>query len=236
MSRVYGTLESAYGKGINYNPNLVMYLQGNMLNDKLKLIRDQSNYKNNGRIFGAIRVRDGAYGWAFKFDGINDYVETPSISLDLVNSAFTFMGWVKVTYRAPDPSFASWFIVSKDADIGFSIDSGVSTYARVKAWVGGIASILGSFNYNEWHHIAVVYEGFNSPNRDIYIDGGYVATDTGGTPADFSGIVKIGHIFTYIEAAYGIIDEVYIYNRALSSEKIRISYNILAQRLHGRSL
>ena len=53
---------------------------------------DQSGKGNNGDIHGATRVK-GKIGGALSFDGVDDYVRTPSIN---VGSNFSVFGWVKL--------------------------------------------------------------------------------------------------------------------------------------------
>jgi hypothetical protein len=189
---------------------------------------------NNGTI-GAWSIYDfitegpawsgGKIGNALSFDGTDDYVETvQSLDLNLLTSAFTFEAWVKPHYRTVDPTYASWVIAAKFAAIGMSIAPLSTTHFGVKPWVDGNAGVHGSFTFDEWHHIAVVYTGFGSSERKVYVDGEYIATDVGGTAADFSGKVRIGDN-PYVSVSYGTIDEVRIYNRALSEAEIKASYS-----------
>jgi hypothetical protein len=92
-------------------------------------------------------------------------------------------------------------------------------------------SSLGWSN-NEWHHI-VATENNNDGTVILYIDGVEVARKSSGANFDYSGLDKVTYIGIrrtvqsppYDAPFNGFIDEVRIYNRALSAEEIRYHYN-----------
>jgi len=78
-------------------------------------------------------------------------------------------------------------------------------------------------NDNQYHHVAAVLDPTENVIR-IYVDGVLEGTGTPGAfNADSSGPLRIGNQETtrYFD---GIIDEVRIYNRALSSDEIKAIY------------
>lgn len=179
---------------------------------------------------GAAWVTNGITGGAYSFNGTTDYMVTANnVPLNLTQSAFTFSGWVKMTYAAPSPSYASSPVSCAFANIGFSVTcyygSGAGGCYTWCAGVsgGGSANPAASFSYGAWHHIVVVYPTSNSNTRLTYVDGAYVKTESAGTPGNFTGVVKVG------AAGYGqeppmIVDEVRIYNRALSAAEVTSLY------------
>jgi len=187
--------------------------------------KDSSGSGNHGTVYGTAAWVDGKYGKALSFDGVNDYVGTTSMSLNLLTSAFTFEAWIKPLYVAPNPGYASLPIVAKFASIGFSVAPLDVNVFHIKAWANGAANTYNSGKaWGSWHYIAIVYTGFGSSQRKIYVDGSLVGTDTSGTAADFSGIVKIGDSSWYVAKPFSIIDEVRIYNRALSAAEIQADF------------
>ena len=183
---------------------------------------DESDEGNDGVIFGASWV-NGKYEKALDFDGYTDFVQTPPMSLNLLESAFTFEAWVYPRWRASDPSYASWVLVAKFSSIGISIGRRGEPNFAVNAWVSGNAVTFGTYPCQNWYHIVAVYTGFGSSERKIYVNGVYVGTDTGGAAADFSGNITIGNM-TYTSAVYGVIDDVSIYNRALNEAEIKVLF------------
>jgi hypothetical protein len=119
-----------------------------------------------------------------------------------------------------NPFYASWGVIWKFPDIGFSIVEVTSTTWGVKPWVGGYAYVHGAVNFDQWHYVAVVYAGNGSSSRSVFVDGTFVATDTSGTAADFTGVLTLGDRGGYTTTLRGIIDEVRVYNRALNASEI----------------
>jgi len=88
-------------------------------------------------------------------------------------------------------------------------------------------------NDNQWHHIVFTWTGDTSTDgAKIYIDGQLTASGT--SEADDTGVRDGNDLIGKLDGAWGgddlfffhgIIDEVRIYNRALSPEEIRYHYN-----------
>ncbi len=176
--------------------------------------QDSSTYRNNGNIQGATWIT-GKTGQALQFDGAsNGVIVADSDSLDLTN-AITVEAWVNPAsvngWRSilmKDPS-AYWMYANR---IGGTPSFGVytTTYKRVDG--------LTALPLNTWTHVAGTYDG---ATQKIYINGNLVAsaplTGTIITTTDVLGIGK-NNAGEYFQ---GILDEVKIYNRALSQQEIR---------------
>ena len=174
---------------------------------------------NDGAIIGGPSIVQGKFGEALDFDGADDYVDCGvGDSLD-VTSAVTIEVWVKGTFMpawnaivCKRPQERSWFI---GADSVGKIDFDVSGDGT--SW--GLVNHIGTANVadDEWHHLVGTYDG---KTGRIYVDG--VLDAEGGTPGEImSHLVKttIGSTgSTYFTKA--IIDEVRIYERALSEAEI----------------
>lgn len=83
---------------------------------------------------------------------------------------------------------------------------------------------------NTWHHLVVVWDGLlNTDGLLAYIDGVEVATpgsDSCATRSDDSGgVVEIGYYGAGNQSFGGKLDEVRIYNRALSAAEVKQLYN-----------
>ncbi len=185
---------------------------------------DISRYGSSGNIYGAVHA-DGKYGKALEFDGQNDYVEvvnegkTGLIDTGL-NGNLTIMAWIKKP--AQDGLFDT--IVSTEA-FRFQIDSSKRihwgwTDGSNHDWVNSNRSIT----LNEWHHVVGVKEG--NVIR-FYIDGNPAGEGTISYTRSIShmrirkdGLSGIG----WIDYFDGIIDDVMIYNRALSQDEVLLHY------------
>jgi len=184
---------------------------------------DSSFYNNHGTIYGAVYT-DGKFGKALSFDGVDDYVEVPhSPELTWSTEDFTVELWLYFIGRSAN--FASiiskqtwgssgWGISSEQNNHGFAfLNGGKSEKYCTKTTTSALK--------NKWVHMAFVRKG---SNWTWYING---VVDNSGTLTEFVEgteplqIMGEPAIPRYCE---GTIDEVRIYNRALSEEEIIMLY------------
>jgi len=180
--------------------------------------KDSSGFGNNGIIYGAIWV-DGKYGKALSFDGTNDYVQIP-ISSSLKLPLWTISAWVET--NVVDSAYHE--IIRKDGAIGANYlidldsanvwDSAFYDGVQWRTASSGITPTIGMFYY--------VLATWDGTNLKIYVDGILKSSVNyaGSTPDQADTIVNIGSANGY-RFFNGIIDEVRIYNRALSATEIQ---------------
>jgi hypothetical protein len=204
---------------------------------------DGSDYFNNGQFLTAasspkwtagINPLSGGVsgGESLSFDGKDDYIYigTGLNSQITVNDAFTFSVWLKTTgtSNAGIIDNADWtadyvgtaFEMEADGDIRLDIVQAGSLLDRVTADT--------AVNDGNWHHIIAVHKNAMAANTKIYIDG--VAQSMTVNDDDAGDIVgstslQIGARDGANYPFSGSIDEVRIYNRALSAEEVRYHYN-----------
>jgi PKD repeat protein len=184
-------------------------------------VKDSSGHGNYGIVKQAIRVKTGRYGKGLKFDGVDDWVTVKdSESLDLTN-AFTIEAWVK-----PDSIRRSSVIAKQhqqgtvydlyayeDRDLPFfSFNDGID-YNPVSGQT--------SLPIRKWSHLAVTFDG---TNQNLFINGVLVgaAQSQNRLVQQSNGVLRIGGNSVWGDFFQGCIDEVRIYNYALSAEKIQI--------------
>ena len=162
---------------------------------------------------------------ALSFDGIDDYVDCGNdSSLDLTGE-ITIMAWAKADTFTNFPTIiARGYGGDGSYTLGFYQNT-----RKLQLWLD--SKQLYNLDYADldtnWHHIAVTAK--TGPNNvKIYVDGQLYGTFT--TTQDLVGTnaynVAIGR--NNKDASYyfdGLIDEVRIYNRALSSGEILLHYN-----------
>jgi len=202
---------------------------------------DSSGNGNDGVIHGATWV-EGKYGGALSFDGRDDYVDCGNDeSLDITDGDFTFEAWFKsstdvnnyqfilkkgnshihnenfkfVSFSIsrnglPEPSPSRLFMHISDGD-------GVNEYC---------AKSTDKIIDGEWHHGAAVVD-LSNYKMCLYVDG--VQNDEVSIDG-FDGFSVSNNVFIgYTEGRQdmyfnGIIDEVRIYNRALTADEIKEHY------------
>jgi len=183
--------------------------------------RDRSGYGNHGTIYGAARA-GGKIGMALSFDGVDDYVNVPHSASLVPARDFTIMFWMK---RIGTPTAEGSFF-SKEYWLRLHMNTNGDVDFRVRL-VDGTVPSTGYYPtpLNEWIHYTGVLKG---TKLLLYLDGKLVSevSNTGADlKPDIGGVLHIAHD---VERAIGIrhypivMDEVRIYNRALSQDEIRM--------------
>jgi len=182
---------------------------------------DFSGKENHGDIKGAKWTDKEQAGWALDFDGVDDYVDTPTTHL---YKNFTISVWVKVdSWDVNRPVVSDNYLL----DCIYINTNGVAqTEVNTQSWKA--VAVGGDITDGEWHHIvAVGYEENNDTHAEIYFDGSIV--DSSERVDDPRKVQSWdGYYLGYdaIENTYfnGSIDDVRIYNRALSDTEIKKIY------------
>ncbi|PXF60218.1 MAG: hypothetical protein C4B59_09685 [Candidatus Methanogaster sp.] len=188
---------------------------------------DSSGNGNDGVIHGATWV-EGKYGKALRFDGVDDYVEMPDSPLwNFGTGDFTVSFWFTKldTGRGHTLSFGS---MGHGNNLNFDFDDKDSGGKGV--WVywmggGGIPRVWTTTAYHDsnWHHLSFVRMG---DVFKLYIDNNYIDQTTDSGNIQIIGNLCIGRNNYNGGQNYfnGIIDEVLIYNRALTADEIKSHY------------
>ncbi len=183
-------------------------------------VADASGTGNQGTISGATWTTQGRYGNALQFDGTNDRVDVlDSNSLDLTNG-LTVEAWVFPT------TLSGWrTVLMKETSNGLSYGLYAHDNApRPAGYVligGGDREVLGNaaLPLNTWTHMAITYDGTTLR----YFQNGTQITSraqTGNITTSASPL-RIGGNAPWGEYFSGRIDEVRVYNRALSAAEIQ---------------
>jgi hypothetical protein len=188
---------------------------------------DGSGSGNAGTVLGATRVA-GMRGNALQFDGVDDWVTVAdAASLDLT-SGMTLQAWVK------PGAMTGWeTVLLKERGAGdfayglYAHDGGAQPggapvpSGNVRAG-GGHQTLRGSSELppGVWTHVATTYDGVN---QRLFINGVEVASrPQSGLIAVSGGALRIGGNGSFAgEFFEGALDEVRIYNRALTAAEIQ---------------
>lgn len=201
------------------------------------IAHDSSGYGNDGSIYGATWT-NGVSGDALSFDGIDDYVEIVDAN-DLDLNKFSIHFWIK----APPRTTGYWGTVLvkgveyTSENYGAFLGDGIGTdlnKIRYQFTKGGgccenykILDSLSDFADNSWHHFIGTYDG---SNMKIYRDGILdcsLAMDITPDINDYKLTIgmRLDEYLSNSDFLNGIIDEVRIYNRALSESEIQQLYD-----------
>ncbi len=165
----------------------------------------------NGATFGS-----GQVGQAFQLDGIDDFVNVPdSNNLDFAPTApITVDAWV---FRTGSASVMH-ILGKRDGCSSFNYQMAFDTAngLQFNSSSGGVFTGV-QLPMNQWVHLAATFDG---TTFTFYIDGTQVATGTGTLGPVNTAPFRIGASGTCGSTFAGLIDEVEIFNRALSAEEI----------------
>ena len=197
-------------------PNLVMHLNFD------GSLTDFSGKYNNGAWIGNSSYGPGIIGQGISLDG------TSNGSYVLVEHDETLDGMNKLTISAwakNNPTNASGYIVQKHITYFLADEENrIHSYVTNK---DGIAKQLvpttNATNDTEWHHYAQTYDGSTAR---IYLDGEELKSEqfSGSVAVNPSRKLYIGKN-PWGNSFDGTIDEVRIYDRALTSQEILALYN-----------
>ncbi|MBI1908579.1 MAG: LamG domain-containing protein [Deltaproteobacteria bacterium] len=170
----------------------------------------------------------GVFGNAIDLDGIDDYVIVGgNAALDLT-TAFSITAWVKPSGTMPNDTgiFSKATAGSYSMTIGANEGEGMdlNVYAG-SATAGNYCALKGASStgvLDSWHFLAGTFD--SSQGIRCYLD-----EETGSqgyleSMASNSNDIWIGHDTGNAQYFNGLIDEVSLYNRALSAEEVRNNF------------
>ncbi|MEI6194932.1 MAG: LamG-like jellyroll fold domain-containing protein, partial [Verrucomicrobiota bacterium] len=202
---------------------------------------------NNGSLVGGVPFAAGEVGQAFQLNQINSYMSVPaSPSLNVgLTGGFTIEGWIKISDANGLHPICEWDSRSDaspgSGSIGVIFCLGTSPgSAGVLACLvndtNGIGHLLaspsGTIVTNSWQHVAATYDRTSGVGT-LYVNGLVVLQQSLGsfvpqTSYNFWVGYRPGDLpgdWTYNTFLGGLLDELSVYQRALSSSEIASIYN-----------
>jgi len=185
---------------------------------------------NNGALYGDATWTAGTIGRGLQFSG-DGWVNVPdSPSLNITGDEITISAWYKPStndwaLNGNNPIVCKWLTLNNAYFLGYGPDMpnyvvlGTMTSEVVRAY-----SVIPIDNVNHWYHIVGIYNG---SEQVVYID------TVAGTPVDNTGNISLStkplRISGYPngeELLSGTVDDIRIYDRALSYEEVVQLYNV----------
>jgi PKD repeat protein len=195
------------------------------------IINDQSDFGNDGIIYGA-RFTNGVSGKGLSFQG-DDYAEVDDDdSLD-ISDVVTITGWINMHSLSTTQwhcicNKGDWFLRIRNYGLWINVNGHVhSSFAESYDVDTTLKTSLNLITENRWYFIVSIID-CNKGRMKIYVDGVLEAQQnitTSMVPNDDP--LQFGRFKSQsygVEYANGIIDEVRIYNRALTEEEIEYLY------------
>lgn len=203
------------------------------------IAHDISGNGNNGTITGGVTLgQPGAIAdgdTAMKFNGSSGYIGTSYVQTSV--TSYSIEAWVSTT----DAPTGSVPIVS-DRGSG----SGLSLTLAMPFGSGGNVAFgcdsngifiglqsSGEYNDGKWHHVVGTWDGqsdvaVSSSQFSLYVDGveaSAIDDNIGSATAPLSGLGGTQIAYSVWGYFNGLIDEVAIYNYALTAEQVQEHYN-----------
>jgi len=187
------------------------------------LIYDASANANNGLALNGPVVSEGVLGNALIFDGADDYVQfQASPSFDISTGLVSVSLWAKLAYLPAELPAAFGALFDSETDNYVIYEDRGNNQLRFKVTTTNGAARPGigasDLKTGEWLHIVGVYDGTNAK---IYLNGILKGT------LPLTGTVKPGQVAMLGKSSTssptfykGSIDNVQIFNRALSYEEV----------------
>ena len=195
---------------------------------------DSSGNNKNGTITKATWTR-GKFGGALSFNGISgtsNFVSIPTLNYDEISVSAWFYRY-SVDTTAPDTIFGGWswgnlqgyglyfnqYSGSRDT-IRFIVTT--KTSGGIKTQKNAAKDLIASTG--KWYHVAGTYDKTTGKQK-LYVDGLLVNTQTHPTgniivPYTGASYMAIGALTSNYGHMDGNVDEVLVYNRALSAEDV----------------
>ena len=199
------------------NPDLVGHWSFD--EGKGRLARDSSERYNDGQVIAS--WVDGKFGTGLEFDGKDDRVQVADHETLNFTGSITIAAWARPGKQQKDIPL----IVFKGRQTGQYIMR-VTPNNRLFAtfWKEGKRTTKIETDQplsDGWHHVAVTYDPAGSKKLRLYVDGRLAKekVDDGGWGEPRGRDLTISGRNN--QAYHGLLDEVYLYNRALSPDEVK---------------
>jgi len=203
--------------------------------------KDSSGNNRQLNLINGTTWADGKFGKAISFDGINDYATVPGLTSASLENGHTFSVWFYPTKQTSYAMLAGWWgyhtgLYQSGENVRYTI-----TFQKPDNTLTVSASPYVPVTLNEWHHAAGIYDKAGK-TMYLYLDGKLVGkSQTPDLPmAKYNRAMEVGYSYMFgtdynkPEWKYkGLIDEVKVYDRALSAEEVKSLFTPVSEQPNG---
>lgn len=188
---------------------------------------DESGNGNNGNLYNGVSQtsdRNGNPSSAFNFDGIDDYVSANIIGdLNKVTISLWYNPSYPINYYPLLIGINDIRFIEMAGNYPFWVAN--NTVGHLGSYPDGLPSLPCIPDFDQWHFVVIIYD-YDLNQHKIYIDN--TLCSSGNTSSSLSiqnGNMIIGNTSSSIYGYVGKMDDLAIWNRALSECEIQDLYN-----------
>ena len=177
----------------------------------------------------------GKFNRALQFDGITNEVVINGFTGISGTNARTVCAWVKTAETNNSMGIVSWGDLPSGEKWSLLVQNTTVPLGSLRVEIG-YGNTVGStpVNDGQWHHVACVLDSLPAPQSTdikLYVDGQPDAISGGALAAINTAALNDVLIGCDLQGRFfnGVLDEVQVYNRALSAAEIAALYNATAQ-------
>jgi hypothetical protein len=185
---------------------------------------DASDNSNDGTVSGATLTADryGNPNSAYSFDGVDDFIEVADDATLDITGAITMSAWINVSTLRNSSVLAKFDETANDLD-GYILNI-TSNDGVVEPILNNnpFRSDSGPSISSVWAHYAMTWDG---SELKIFINGNLLHTEvyTGVLSVNDNNLIIGDNIVQ--DSFHGLIDDVTIYNKALTSDEVTQLYS-----------
>ena len=200
------------------DPNLVGHWK---LDDEgTGILSDSSGNNHSGTLMGGASLVPGLFGEALETVTTGDFAEITDFAGVTGSKSRSVCAWIKTETTG---EIVSWGENVAGQKWIFRVQTSNGNAGAIRVEVNG-GRAVGSTDVRDgqWHHVAAVLVDNGAPDANeikLYVDGSEeVISDTEDEPIDTAstGVVRIGEAPWHYRPFVGLIDDVRIYDRALT--------------------
>ena len=197
---------------------------------------DESGNGNNGTVNGATLTIDrfGNANSAYSFNSVPDRIDIgsslgPNTSIGAPNTSWSASAWINRNNLNGVVAFTDYNSIAGNSNdqtfITLQVEQNLA-YASFRTNGVDVSVSAGNISSNQWHHIAYTV---NNGLLKLYVDGNLVAQTNFDSLYNFyeSPVYRIGSVMYNgnYGPSTGLIDDIGIWNRALTTQEITNLYN-----------
>ena len=183
---------------------------------------DSSGNGYNGNLSGDPIWATGKIGGALSFDGTNKVIANlPNLN----NSSITITqsAWIKTESTQPEQIIITKRIKDQYGWPTLMLSQGNGSIQMDKSGVRSAVIGNSQLDDNSWHLICGIKD---QNNYSIFVDGSFLNSKVIDNTYHSSDIIEFGYHGAWGISFTGLIDDVRIYNRALSAAEVQVLYNL----------